>query len=116
MKKTLIRNDIQQIEVLHAQKNNEKDIVGVAITLSQGDLDLVITDVPGSLITISHFENAGLNIEDYQIIVVKQGYLFDDHRLRADLAILALTPGATPHIHWQKPSTTLLEHLLVSLV
>ena len=39
-----------------------------------------------------------MNIKDYQVVVVKQGYLFPELSSIADLAILALTPGATNQI------------------
>lgn len=73
----------------------ESDAIGSTVTISVGCVDCVIIDKPASFITISHFEAAGLNIEDYQVIVVKQGYLFPELRKLAALAILALTPGAT---------------------
>ena len=74
------------------------DAVGKAMTISLGDLDIVVTDVPGSFTSFAHFEGAGLNLEDYHIIVVKQGYLFAELSQVAKLAILALTPGATHQI------------------
>ena len=37
-------------------------------------------------------------MDDYQVIVVKQGYLFPQLRGLAKLSILALTPGATHQI------------------
>lgn len=78
----------------------EKDPVGRCVTLSVGQIDLCIIDRPGSFISKGHFGSmgAGLNIEDYDIIVVKQGYLFVELRTIAKLAIIALTPGATHQI------------------
>lgn len=74
--------------------------VGKCVTLQVGDVDFCVIDRPGSFISKHHFgpEGAGLNMEDYQVIVVKQGYLFAELRELAELAILALTPGATHQI------------------
>ncbi len=83
---------------LHGFIGFENDIVGQAVTVSVGPVDFVIIDKPGSFISIQHFKGAGLDMEDYQVIVVKQGYLFPELRERADLSILALTPGATHQI------------------
>ncbi len=83
---------------LHGFLGFEDKAVGLAVTVSVGPVDFVIIDKPGSFISIQHFEGAGLNIEDYQVIVVKQGYLFPELREIADLSILALTPGATHQI------------------
>mgnify|MGYP001039488936 FL=1 len=74
------------------------EVVGLAVTISVGPVDFVIIDRPGSFISFKHFEGAGLNIKDYQVVVVKQGYLFPELSSIADLAILALTPGATNQI------------------
>ena len=59
-----------------------------------------IIDHPGSFITKGHFGalGAGLDMADYQVIIVKQGYLFPELRPMAKLSILALTPGATHQI------------------
>lgn len=69
--------------------------VGEVYTISVGNIDVVIANSGESFITIGHFEAAGLNISDYDIIVVKQGYLFSELSEIAELEILALTPGAT---------------------
>lgn len=77
----------------------EHNAVGEAVTISTEQVDFVIINKPGSFISVGHFtEGAGLTLEDYQVIVVKQGYLFAELRKLARLAILALTPGATHQI------------------
>jgi len=84
--------------VLNGYMGCAEDIVGKTVTISVGNLDFVITDKPGSFISFSHFSSAGLDVSDYQVIVVKQGYLFAELSKAAKLAILALTPGATHQI------------------
>ncbi|MDY0393507.1 MlrC C-terminal domain-containing protein [Virgibacillus halophilus] len=71
------------------------DKVGEVCTISIGNIDLVIANSGESFITIGHFEAAGLDISEYDIVVVKQGYLFDELSAMSELDILALTPGAT---------------------
>lgn len=74
----------------------EHDAVGDVATIETEHVDVVICGRPGSFISIGHFtEGAGLNMDDYQVIVVKQGYLFAELRKLSKLAILALTPGGT---------------------
>jgi microcystin degradation protein MlrC len=55
----------------------------------------VIANKGDSFITVGHFNAAGLNMDDYDVIVVKQGYLFAELAALAKLHIMALTPGAT---------------------
>lgn len=71
------------------------DKVGDVCTINIGNIDVVIASKGDSFITINHFTKAGLNINDYDIIVVKQGYLFPELSEISKMDILALTPGAT---------------------
>lgn len=87
---------IKKIGKLYGYMGCERDTVGIAVTIATKNVDFVITDRPGSFISVGHFtEGAGLNLNEYQVVVVKQGYLFAELRTLAKLAILALTPGAT---------------------
>lgn len=78
--------------------SSKDDIVGKVATVSAGNLDVVVADQAYSFTTINHFKEAGLIINDYDVIIVKQGYLFDELSEIAKLEILALTPGATYQI------------------
>lgn len=71
------------------------EIVGNTCTISMGDLDIVVANKGHSFITMNHFKAAGLDIHAYDVIVVKQGYLFPELSQISTLDILALTPGAT---------------------
>lgn len=64
-------------------------------TVSVDDLDVVIANRGESFITSNHFTRAGVDVRDYDLIVVKQGYLFDELSAVSKLDILAVTPGAT---------------------
>ncbi|MDD2954800.1 MAG: M81 family metallopeptidase [Oscillospiraceae bacterium] len=71
---------------------------GDTITLDLGHVDVTLLSCPGSFVDDAHFEAAGLDLSEYQVVVVKQGYLFPELRQKAKLGILALTPGATHQI------------------
>lgn len=75
--------------------NATNDKVGETCTISIGDLDVIIANRGDSFITINHFTRAGVDVNDYDVIVVKQGYLFDELSAISKLDILAMTPGAT---------------------
>lgn len=74
------------------------DKVGDVCTISINNLDLVVANSGESFITPGHFESAGLDLSEYDIIVVKQGYLFAELSAIAESEIMALTPGATYQI------------------
>src|SRR5690625_1833407 len=69
--------------------------VGEVYTISIGNIDIVIANQPYSFITMNHFREANLNIDEYDIIVIKQGYMFDEIKEKSKYHILGLSPGAT---------------------
>jgi len=75
--------------------NATNDKVGETCTVSIGNLDVVIANRGDSFITLNHFRRAGVDVKDYDVIVVKQGYLFDELSSISKMDILAMTPGAT---------------------
>lgn len=74
---------------------NTDDKVGDTCAIAVGNIDIVIANKGDSFITVNHFKSAGLELSDYDVIIVKQGYLFPELSERSKLDILALTPGAT---------------------
>lgn len=69
--------------------------VGDTCTVEVGDIDIVVANKGDSFISINHFKAAGLEVSDYDVVIVKQGYLFPELSELSKLDILALTPGAT---------------------
>ena len=69
--------------------------IGKAILINYKEIDIIISENRNAFITIQHFEKAGVDINDYDVVVVKQGYLFPELRQLADHSIMALTPGTT---------------------
>lgn len=74
--------------------DSEKSGDCITVTVAPG-VDLALSNAAGSFITEGHFTAAELKIADYDIIVLKQGYLFAQLRPFAGAAFLALTQGAT---------------------
>lgn len=75
--------------------NAENDVVGQVCTIEMGALDVVIANRGDSFISVQHFVRAGLQFTDYDVLVLKQGYLFDALTKVARGEVLALTPGAS---------------------
>lgn len=71
------------------------DKVGNTCTLSVGNVDIVITDQPGSFVTLNHMRVAGLDPDEYEVIIVKQGYMFPEISELAGEHIMCISPGAT---------------------
>lgn len=72
-----------------------KDKVGDVVTVSEGNIDVAIANGSDSFVTLNHFNAAGLDYLEYDVIIVKQGYLFDELAEVSALDILCLSPGGT---------------------
>lgn len=92
---TLIEGTIKAKGDLLGYLNAANDKVGEVCTISSGNLDVVIANRGDSFISLNHFKRAGLDFEAYDLIVLKQGYLFDELSKVSGLDILAMSPGAT---------------------
>lgn len=75
----------------------DTDNYGETITLSIKDkpIDIVLIESPVSFAEYHQFKAANIEMNNYNIIVVKQGYVFPDLVEYADYTIMALTDGAT---------------------
>lgn len=73
---------------------------GETITLRVIDnpIDIVIIEKPTSFTGYYQFEAANIDMNDYNVIVVKQGYIFPDLKEFSDYSIMVLTDGATNQV------------------
>lgn len=68
----------------------------VVVSLQDENIDVIVSSTRQVLCEQHQFENAGVNWDDYDVIVVKQGYIFPECKAKGRLCVMALTPGATP--------------------
>lgn len=61
-----------------------------------GGIDLILSDHQLSFTGMECFETAGVTISDYDILVLKMGYLFAEIAGGCRENMMALTPGCTP--------------------
>lgn len=75
----------------------DTDSFGETITLSvEGyPIDIVIIDIPVSFAEMHQYKAANIQLSEYDIVVVKQGYIFPELTEYADYGIMSLTNGAT---------------------
>jgi len=57
---------------------SKNDVIGKICTVSVGNLDIVIGNQGNSFTTINHPISARLEVNEYDIIIVKQEYLFEE--------------------------------------
>ena len=68
----------------------------VTVRLSGTPIDIVVTDNNHSFVEIRQLTACGINVEDYDIFVVKQGYIHPELKALGKLCVMSLTGGATP--------------------
>jgi len=61
--------------------------------LRTGEVDILVTSKRYSFTSPANFEKAGIDINDYSVVVLKLGYLFPLFYPLASGSIMALTPG-----------------------
>lgn len=76
----------------------EKGNYGPLVTVSVKDkpIDIVITDNNHSFVEKHQLFACGIDWDDYDVIVVKQGYIHPEEKEKGELCIMSLTDGATP--------------------
>ena len=76
----------------------EKGNYGPLVTVSVKDkpIDIVITDNNHSFVEKHQLFACGIDWDDYDVIVVKQGYIHPEEKEKGKLCIMSLTDGATP--------------------
>lgn len=75
----------------------ETEVMGPAITIKIDDTEIYVTVVGKSIFYIEFAQMAASNLNalDYDICVVKQGYIFPDFKAVADFYVMSLTDGTT---------------------
>jgi microcystin degradation protein MlrC len=66
---------------------------GARAVVRIGGVDTVIQSDRRPFTELQHFHDVGLDPGDYEVVVVKEGYLFPELRDYAPLHIMGLTPG-----------------------
>lgn len=67
----------------------------VLVSVKGYSIDIIIAEISHSVVELHQFEAAGAHCEDYDVVVVKQGYIFPQLKELGVLSIMSLTGGAT---------------------
>lgn len=70
----------------------------VTISVSGKPIEIIILDKSTSFTDNYQFKSADVDIKKYNIVVVKQGYIFPDLKEYCDYNVMALTDGATNQV------------------
>lgn len=68
----------------------------IAVNIIGTNIDVLIANSNWALVEIQQFEKINIELKDYDIVVVKQGYIFPELKELGKGSVMALTDGATP--------------------
>ena len=68
----------------------------VVVSVDGTPIEIAVANTRNTMCEEHQFAGIGLNWDDYDVIVVKQGYIFPDLKEKGKLCIMSLTDGATP--------------------
>lgn len=91
-----IKGKILAKGLAHSDYKDREDI-GTAITVKLEGVDVcVVVEYDAIQYTeLEQFSDSNLNIEDYDVIVVKEGYIADDYNKYGSYCVMSLTQGPT---------------------
>lgn len=69
---------------------------GIVVNIVGTNIDVIVANTNWPLCEIHQFDKIGINLNTYDIVVVKQGYIFPELKELAKESVMALTDGATP--------------------
>ena len=72
-----------------------KEIIGRSLTISFDNVDAVFTEKRSAFIEKGNFDKANVDLLEYEIVVVKLGYLLEELKPYADRELFALSDGAS---------------------
>ena len=67
----------------------------ISVTVKNSPITIMIATTSYAICEIHQFADAGLNFDDYDVIIVKQGYIFPELKAAAKFYVMSLTDGAT---------------------
>ena len=75
----------------------KREDIGTAITVKLNDAPVYVVIEYDAIqyVDLDQFECSGLDVKDYDVIVVKEGYISDDYNKYGDYCVMSLTQGPT---------------------
>lgn len=67
----------------------------ICVSVDNYPIDIIIEGISFPYVEIAQFDAANVFLDEYDVIVVKQGYIFPELKRKGELNIMSLTKGAT---------------------
>ena len=69
---------------------------GILVQIKNTNIDVIVSNTQQPIINTTELEYFGVDWTKYDIVVLKQGYIFPDFKKEAKGYVMSLTKGATP--------------------
>lgn len=84
----------QEGTLMYGEEGDYGGLVRVSVVGTP--IDVVITENNHSFVELHQLSACGIDVDDYDIYVVKQGYIHPELKEKGSLCVMSLTDGATP--------------------
>ena len=68
----------------------------IVVSVVGAPIDIVVANSKQAMVELHQFNAVGVSVEDYDVVVVKQGYIFPELKKAGKFCVMSLTNGATP--------------------
>lgn len=67
----------------------------VRVGVAGSPIDILVAENGFAMAEVQQFERTGISLDDYDLVVVKEGYIFPDFKAMGTLCVMSLTDGST---------------------
>ena len=68
----------------------------IVVSVQGASIDIVVANSKQAMVELHQFRGVGVSVDDYDVVVVKQGYIFPELKEAGKFCVMSLTNGATP--------------------
>ena len=68
----------------------------IVVSVQGAPIDIVVANSKQAMVELHRFRGVGVSVDDYDVVVVKQGYIFPELKEAGKFCVMSLTNGATP--------------------
>ena len=68
----------------------------IVVSVQGAPIDIVVANSKQAMVELHQFRGVGVSVDDYDVVAVKQGYIFPELKEAGKFCVMSLTNGATP--------------------
>ena len=68
----------------------------IVVSVQGAPIDIVVANSKQTMVELHQFRGVSVSVDDYDVVAVKQGYIFPELKEAGKFCVMSLTNGATP--------------------